>query len=157
MADTLRDGTDDVPMPRKVFVRTLVGVVGAGYAGAVGYPVYRYLASSAIHEASAPAVTEVSLPEANMPKPGTALSFMFGSRPALLIHHNDGSLVCFDAVCTHLGCTVKFQAESSRIHCPCHGGVYDMVTGKNVAGPPPKPLRQHHVEQRDGQIIVTRV
>lgn len=156
MADSTTE-EPEVPVPRKVFVRTLVGVVGTGYAGALGYPLYRYLATPARREAAAPAVTEVALPEADMPKPGTALSFMFGSRPAVLIHHADGTMVCFDAVCTHLGCTVQFQPAEHRIHCPCHGGVYDMVTGKNVAGPPPKPLRQHNVELRDGQIIVTRV
>ncbi|MCC6155051.1 MAG: Rieske (2Fe-2S) protein [Candidatus Hydrogenedentes bacterium] len=156
MADSIAE-KPDVPVPRKVFVRTLVGIVGAGYAGAVGYPIYRYLSTPARREASAPAVTEVALPEASMPKPGTALSFMFGNRPALLIHHHDGSVVCFDAVCTHLGCTVQFQPKENRIFCPCHGGKYDMATGKNTGGPPPKPLRQHNVEQRDGQIIVTRV
>ncbi|NUM52729.1 MAG: Rieske (2Fe-2S) protein [Candidatus Hydrogenedentes bacterium] len=156
MADSMADGPA-VPVPRKIFVQTLVGVVGAGYAAAVAYPVYRYLATPARREASAPAVTEVALPEATMPKPGTALSFMFGTRPAVLIHHADGTVACFDAVCTHLACTVQYQPQNGRIFCPCHGGVYDPATGKNVAGPPPKPLRQHNVEQRDGQIIVTRV
>jgi Rieske Fe-S protein len=31
-----------------------------------------------------------------------------------------------------------------------------MHSGNNVAGPPPKPLRQFNVEVADGQIIVSR-
>ena len=146
----------EASLPRKVFVRTLVGTVGAAYAGAIGYPMYRYLSTPARREANEPAVTEISLPEKDIPGPGSALSFMFGRRPALLIHHKDGSMVCFEAICSHLGCTVQFQADKDRIFCPCHSGQYDMHTGKNVAGPPPKPLKQHHVEVKDGKVIVSR-
>ncbi|MCC6695931.1 MAG: Rieske (2Fe-2S) protein [Candidatus Hydrogenedentes bacterium] len=98
----------------------------------------------------------MSLPEHDMPPAGSALRFMFGSRPALLIHHADGTKVCFDAVCTHLGCTVEFQPSEARIHCACHGGTYDMKTGKNIAGPPPKPLAQYNVEIANGQINISR-
>ena len=91
-----------------------------------------------------------------IPPAGTALRFAFGTRPALLIHLDDDSFVCFDAVCTHLGCTVEFQPEQKRIHCACHGGTYDIATGKNVAGPPPKPLNKYQVEVADGQVVITR-
>jgi Rieske Fe-S protein len=43
------------------------------------------------------------------------------------------------ATCTHLGCQVRWDAESKRFRCPCHGGVYDPA-GKVVQGPPPRPL-----------------
>jgi cytochrome b6-f complex iron-sulfur subunit len=141
---------------RRTFVKTGFGLVGACYAGAIGYPIYRYLATPAVRAAEMGAITELAFPETDMPQAGSALRFMFGPRPALLIHHADGSVVCFDAVCTHLGCTVEFQPDQNRIHCACHGGTYDMHSGKNVAGPPPKPLRQFNVEVADGQIIVSR-
>jgi cytochrome b6-f complex iron-sulfur subunit len=99
----------------------------------------------------------VSLPKADLPEPGSVLMFRFGTRPTMLIHHTDGTKVCFNAVCTHLGCTVEFQPDQERIHCPCHGGNYDMYTGKNVGGPPPKPLGVYNVEETDDQVIITRV
>ena len=46
-----------------------------------------------------------------------------------------------DSTCTHLGCRTKFNPESKRIECPCHGGVYD-AAGNVVSGPPPSPLRR---------------
>ncbi len=141
---------------RRAFVKAGFGLVGACYAGAIGYPIYRYLATPAVRAAEMGAITELAFPETDMPPAGSALRFMFGPRPAMLIHHTDGSVVCFDAVCTHLGCTVEFQPDQNRIHCACHGGNYDMHTGKNVAGPPPKPLRQFNVEVVDGQIVVSR-
>lgn len=45
-----------------------------------------------------------------------------------------------DSTCTHLGCRTRFNPESKRIECPCHGGVYD-AAGSVVSGPPPSPLR----------------
>jgi cytochrome b6-f complex iron-sulfur subunit len=45
-----------------------------------------------------------------------------------------------DSTCTHLGCRTKFNPDSKRIECPCHGGVYD-AAGNVVSGPPPSPLR----------------
>ena len=142
---------------RRVFFKAGVGLVGACYAGAIAYPIYRYLATPAKQSAALAAIKEVVIAKEQVPPVGTALRFAFGTRPSLLIHLEDNSLVCFDAVCTHLGCTVEFQPEHQWIHCACHGGTYDMKTGKNVAGPPPKPLNSYQVEVApDGQVIVTR-
>ncbi len=141
---------------RRKLVRIGVGVFGAGYAGAILYPIYRYLQTPARRAQAASQVTEVSLPDADQLAPGTALMFLFGTRPALLIHHTDGSWTAFDAVCTHLGCTVKFEPDKNRIYCACHGGTYDPRTGEAVAGPPPKGLKPYKVEVKDGEVIVAR-
>lgn len=141
---------------RRAFTQTAVGGVGACYLAAIGYPVYRYLSTPAREAASLAAVSEVAVAKADVPAPGAALMFRFGSKPALLIHHTDGTMVCFDAICTHLACTVQFQPEEARIYCACHGGEYDMRTGANVAGPPPKPLKPYTVEVSDEAVIIRR-
>ena len=51
----------------------------------------------------------------------------------------DGEPRAFNAVCTHLQCTVEYRAASQDIFCNCHNGVYDL-NGRNIAGPPPRPL-----------------
>jgi cytochrome b6-f complex iron-sulfur subunit len=142
---------------RGFMVRAGLGAVGVCYAGAVAYPVYRYLAAPAQQAAELAAVTEIKIPEDKMPAPGAALMFRFGSRPTMLIHHKDGTMVCLTAVCTHLGCTVQYQPEQEHIHCACHGGVYDARTGANISGPPPKPLQRFNVERANGEILITRV
>jgi cytochrome b6-f complex iron-sulfur subunit len=74
----------------------------------------------------------------------------------MLIHHQDGRWIALSAVCTHLGCTVKYEPEMDRIHCACHGGVYNAYTGANVSGPPPKPLKTFKVAVSDTGVEVSR-
>jgi cytochrome b6-f complex iron-sulfur subunit len=140
---------------RRAFIAAAV-VAGVCYAGALGYPVYQYLASPAEMAENESAVSEVTLKDAHTLAAGTALMFKFGSSPAMLIHGADDSWVAFSAVCTHLGCTVEYQPAQNRIHCACHGGVYDPRTGKNVSGPPPRPLTSYRVAATPDGIVVSR-
>jgi cytochrome b6-f complex iron-sulfur subunit len=131
-------------------------LAGAAYAGAIGYPVYRYLASPIAEATAAAAVTEVSLKDAQKLAQGSVLMFKFGSQPAMLIHHKDGEWVALGAVCTHLGCTVQYFPANNTIRCACHGGQYDPQTGQNIGGPPPKPLRKFKVKVADDAVVVAR-
>ncbi len=140
---------------RRAFVAVTVAA-GACYAAALGYPIYRYLASPVEMAASQSAVTEILLKDAQKLPENSALMFKFGNTPALLIHHNTGEWVAFDAVCTHLGCTVEYQPNLNRIHCACHGGTYDSFTGLNVSGPPPRPLKRYKVAMQADGVLVSR-
>jgi cytochrome b6-f complex iron-sulfur subunit len=132
------------------------GAAGICYIAALGYPVYRYLASPSEMAMGAAAVTEVTLKDAQKLAAGSALMFKFGSKPSVLIHHDDGTWTALSAVCTHLGCTVQYEPDKKRIHCACHGGVYDPRTGANVSGPPPKPLTLYKVTVNDTGVEVSR-
>ena len=61
-------------------------------------------------------------------------------RMVYIVRSIDGSIRALDSTCTHLGCRTRFNRESQRIECPCHGGVYD-ADGNVLSGPPPSPLR----------------
>jgi cytochrome b6-f complex iron-sulfur subunit len=141
---------------RRVFIRAGLTVVGAGWAAALGYPLYQYLASPAKKAAAEAAVKDVTLEGADKLPAGSAMMFKFAGRPAVLIHLDDGSWSALSAVCTHLGCTVEYEKDKKRIHCACHGGVYDPKTGRNVSGPPPKPLRKFDVAVTEGKVVVSR-
>jgi cytochrome b6-f complex iron-sulfur subunit len=132
------------------------GAAGLCYTAALGYPIYRYLASPMEMASNATAITEVQLKDAQKLPAGSVLMFKFGTSPAMLIHHKDGTWVALTAVCTHLGCTVQYEPEANRIHCACHGGVYDPQTGANVSGPPPKPLKRFKVAVGDAGVEVSR-
>jgi cytochrome b6-f complex iron-sulfur subunit len=144
-------------MSRRTFAKVLFGGVGLCYAAAIGYPIYRYLASPIEHGMESTKVSEVSLPDAAKLEPGSAIMFKFGTKPAMLIHHKDGTWSAMEAVCTHLACTVQYQAEENRLYCACHGGVYDTKTGAAVSGPPPKGLKAFNVKVQDGTVIVSKV
>lgn len=150
------NNTPSADVSRQTFLRAAVGGAGLVYAAGLAYPVYRYMASPIEKAAKEGAVTEVTLKDAHKLAPGRALMFKFGSRPTLLIHHNDNTWTALSAVCTHLGCTVQYQEDKQRIHCACHGGVYDPKTGTNISGPPPKPLRRYEVKVTDVAVIVSR-
>lgn len=141
---------------RREFIRLIFLGVGACYATAIGYPVYRYLTSPAERADAMAAVTEINLKEAHLLPAGSTMMFKFGHRPALLIHHKDDTWVALDAVCTHLGCTVEYHAEKDVIHCNCHGGEYDAYTGKNISGPPPRPLKQYIAKVVEDGVLVSR-
>lgn len=143
------------PHTRRAFLAA-AGAAGLAYTAALAYPIYRYLASPAEMAMSATAVTEVTLKDAHKLPAGSVLMFKFGPAPAMLIHHEDGRWVALTAVCTHLGCTVQYEPYLDRIHCACHGGVYNAYTGANVSGPPPKPLKLFKVAVNDTGVEVSR-
>jgi len=146
---------EESPATRRAFLAAGT-LAGCAYAAALGYPVYRYLASPVEQQAALAAVTEVTLKDAQKLAAGAALMFKFGSSPAMLIHHRDDTWVALGAVCTHLGCTVQYLAAENRIHCACHGGEYDPNTGANIGGPPPKPLRRFNVKLAPEGVVVSR-
>lgn len=68
----------------------------------------------------------------------------------------DKSLKAFSAVCTHLECTVQYRPDMERIWCACHNGIYDL-NGRNVAGPPPRPLDVFKVAVQGDDVVVSKV
>jgi cytochrome b6-f complex iron-sulfur subunit len=144
------------PMEKRTFLKIAAGAVGAVYACLVGYPIYRYLASPVEEAAMEGAAKDLTLDNALLLPVNSAMMFKFASKPAMLIHQDDGSWTALSAVCTHLGCTPAYQPDKKIIYCPCHGGVYDPRTGANISGPPPKPLTEYKVSIANGKITISR-
>ncbi len=60
-----------------------------------------------------------------------------------------------NAVCTHLGCVVPWNASENKFMCPCHGSQYD-ATGKKVRGPAPLSLALAHADvTEDDKLVFT--
>jgi nitrite reductase/ring-hydroxylating ferredoxin subunit len=59
----------------------------------------------------------------------------------------------FSIHCTHLGCPVRWFAESGLFLCPCHGGVF-YEDGRRAAGPPPRDLYQYRHRVRNGELWI---
>jgi cytochrome b6-f complex iron-sulfur subunit len=116
------------------------------------YPVVRYLLppkKTGVVENSVVAAKTGEL------APNSAKLFRFGPAPALLVSTPDGTLVALSAVCTHLTCTVRFEAESGTLFCPCHNGRFDLA-GNVLSGPPPRPLETFAVSVAGSDIVVSR-
>ena len=57
----------------------------------------------------------------------------------------------FAVNCAHLGCPVRWFAQSRLFMCPCHGGVY-YEDGSRASGPPPRGLFEYEYQVKDGQL-----
>jgi menaquinol-cytochrome c reductase iron-sulfur subunit len=55
--------------------------------------------------------------------------------------------------CAHLGCPVRWFAQSRLFMCPCHGGVY-YEDGSRASGPPPRGLFEYEYRIEDQQLWV---
>lgn len=67
---------------------------------------------------------------------------------------DDEGLRALSATCTHLGCTVRQDADGQGYTCPCHGSRYD-AEGNVIGGPAPNPLAFHRLEQdKRGRVVV---
>ncbi|WP_328970024.1 QcrA and Rieske domain-containing protein [Streptomyces sp. NBC_00239] len=90
--------------------------------------------------------------------PGESVAFRFPGDEdrALAVRLQDGTLVGYSAVCTHLACAVLWREDrgsEGELYCPCHEGVFDARTGEVTAGPPPRPLpRIFLTEEADGSV-----
>ena len=86
-------------------------------------------------------------------EPGTARLVQAGGRPILVLCLEPGRFRGFSAICTHLGCVVKWDGAARRILCPCHAGVFG-PDGSVVSGPPPRALPEVEVRVAGGQLKV---
>jgi cytochrome b6-f complex iron-sulfur subunit len=137
---------------RRRFVNWLLGTSAGAFAISVLYPAVHFVVPPAAAESAASSVTLPFGPADIAPNQGMA--FRFGNRPGLLVRTPAGELRAFSAVCTHLSCTVQYRDDESRIWCACHNGFFDL-NGKNVQGPPPRPLETYDVNVRGDQIVVS--
>ena len=123
-----------------------------GWIASIIYPVFSYLKPPKIPEASV-----------NSVKAGLASEFpvnegkiiKFGRIPVILIKTDAGEFRAFSGTCTHLDCIVQYRSDVKQIWCACHNGFYDLK-GRNVSGPPPRPLEEFSVELQNDEIVITK-
>ena len=136
---------------RRQFLNSLIG----GWVGAVAA-----IFISPILKFVTPAYKEpddVTLPLADYKDmaPNTVKVFPWGAKPGFLRLQADGTYLALVGVCSHLDCNVAWQPDKKKFFCACHEGWYD-ENGKNIAGPPPKPLRKLQVAIDGDNIVVSK-
>jgi cytochrome b6-f complex iron-sulfur subunit len=127
------------------FLGTSLGALVA----AVLYPVLRFLTPPEVAEASASQVEAGRTNDPELLEQGFKI-VQFGADPVIVIRVAEGDFRAFSAVCTHLACIVAYRPELRLIWYYCHDGIYDL-TGKNIGGPPPRPLAPYVVHLAPGK------
>jgi Rieske Fe-S protein len=130
----------------------LLGTSVVATLGAILYPIFKFMVPPEIVEAVQNSVSGGKL---NDIPPNSGKIFKFGSKPGILIRTVSGDVKAFSASCTHLDCIVQYDPAGKQIVCNCHGGKYDL-NGKNVSGPPPRPLEEYTVNVKGDDITVTK-
>lgn len=88
---------------------------------------------------------------------GTVRTFSYPSStdPCVLIRPAESVLIAYGQKCTHLSCAVLPDVKTSTIRCPCHDGLFDLPTGRPIAGPPRRPLTRVLLEVHGGEVYAT--
>lgn len=133
---------------RRKLLAVMLGLVGTALAGMSAWPILRFLApGGGVKDAGKVGIDKSLVPV------GAAHLFSFNGRPAVLLQKKPGEFIALSAVCTHLGCIVKWVEADQELLCPCHGGRFS-TEGVVLGGPPPAPLELYPVSLQDDQILI---
>jgi len=151
-----REGNPEYPEragpSRRRFLDYLLGTSTIATLGAIVYPIFKFMSPPQLVESAENSVVAAKLGEVPL---NSGKIFKFGNKPGILVRTATGELKAVSAVCTHLECIVQYRPDTKQIWCACHNGQYNL-SGKNIGGPPPRPLEEFKVNTRGDDIVVSR-
>jgi Rieske Fe-S protein len=146
------DWPADEYLTRREFTKFLMLTSGAFVAGHVFL-----LAQNQLRGPEALPEQVISRVE-DIPVGGSLLFEYPANSPArLLVRVDEQTFVAYEQQCTHLTCPVLPAVDKGELHCPCHDGVFDLMSGRPLAGPPQRPLARVNLAVRNGEIIATGI
>ena len=122
------------------------------FAGSILYPIFAYLKPPKQSDVEVSSVKAGKLSEIEK---DSGKIVKFGTKPVILVRTASDELRAFSATCTHLDCTVQYRKDFGLIWCACHNGKYDL-NGRNVSGPPPRPLDEYRVVQQGDEVLISK-
>ena len=141
----------DQPQKRD-FLRYVLRGGALAFLASVLYPIFSFLKPPKQGEVEVSSVKAGKL--ADLEK-DAGIIVRFGNKPVILVRKADGELRAFSATCSHLDCTVQYRKDMGLIWCACHNGRYDL-NGRNIAGPPPRPLDEYKVTVQKDEIFISK-
>jgi Rieske Fe-S protein len=143
------DRAEEGEVTRREFCNFLFVTSSALFLGAAGF------AGKAVYDARVkPVFPPLQIDGAAALSPGTALNFRYPDEndTAILIRAQDGNYYAYGQKCTHLSCPVYYSKSHDRLECPCHEGGFDVHDGRNLYGPPPRPLDRIDIEVKGEEV-----
>ena len=77
-----------------------------------------------------------------------------GDIPCWVRHLSGNNFQVFAINCAHLGCPVRWFAQSRLFLCPCHGGAY-YEDGSRASGPPERGLFEYEHKIVAGSLMIS--
>jgi len=124
----------------------------AALGGAALYAGGRYLLPPGAFSAGGGDGGTVRLALSEVPV-GTAKMFRYQGKPSVAIRVNEKTVHALSAVCTHLGCIVKWNDSKQQLICPCHAAIFDS-NGNVLGGPAPRPLPSIDARIEQDEVII---
>ncbi len=149
MANSLQDTS--IPVSRRKFIQVLLGFSIVSTIAGIVAPIIAYLMPTK-SQTGYGGPTDVGKPEDFPAGRGTVVSV--SDKPVIVVNTRAGGLKAYSAICTHLGCIVAWEEKRNLIHCPCHDGFFNPVTGAVVSGPPPRPLSGYELVVKEGKVLI---
>jgi cytochrome b6-f complex iron-sulfur subunit len=137
-------------MTRRGFLDWVIAAGSAITGAAMAIPGLMYLWPAAKGGGGAEAV---EVEGAKLMAPGQSRTLQVAGKAVIVVRDRSG-FKAFSAVCTHLGCLVKWVESHHQFHCPCHAAVFD-ENGAVVSGPPPSPLPPYKVKEVGDRVFVS--
>jgi len=75
--------------------------------------------------------------------------------PCVLVRLAETRFVAYSQKCTHLSCAVIPDPGHGVLRCPCHEGLFDLGSGRPIAGPPRRPLPTVQLDVRGDIVYAT--
>jgi Rieske Fe-S protein len=137
---------------RREFCNFLFLTSSTLFLGAIGF------AGKSVYDAQAtPVYPQSKIEGASELQAGSSLNFRYPREEdsAILVRASDGNFYAYGQKCTHLSCPVYYSKDNDRLECPCHEGGFDVHDGRNLYGPPPRPLDKIELEMRGTEVWAT--
>jgi menaquinol-cytochrome c reductase iron-sulfur subunit len=163
MADTTHAVSPD-EITRRKFLNNVINGLGAGITAVLALPLTVYFLDPAVRRTESKKNWVKIGTDADLT--ATPKQFTFQTEriegfmrqqvnaTAYVYKDDAGQPYALSNTCTHLGCPASWDDANGKFFCPCHGGQYDK-SGKNVAGPPPRPLAQFSAKVENGELFIS--
>ena len=137
---------------RRIFLRETL----KGWLGLVILPAVYSTARGLIGARNSGLAQPRDIGAADALEPGTSKTVQVGNKRALVTRSRDGQIHAVSAICTHMGCSIRFEADGTdgELACNCHESRFTL-SGQNISGPATRALDQYGIATVGGHLIIS--
>jgi Rieske Fe-S protein len=150
---------------RRVFLFKLSLLVNGAVGAVLAVPILGYLLGPALKKSSSENSWINLGPLTDFPEGETRLvnfrnpvttswDGQTGDIPCWVRRVSGSTFQVFAINCAHLGCPVRWFAQSQLFMCPCHGGAY-YADGSRASGPPERGLFEYDYKVVSGSLVIS--